>query len=361
VLQPTAAARLLLHDKALSAKVKIKFNPLMGPSITEWAAIGIDYLVYCGSMTYYYTGAEQSCIVPNGVHAVSVKAVGGHGGDVSQPCPPGCWYGDYGGVGGRGALVVSPEVFVHPGQTLYIEVGGNGGDINGPGSGLGGFSTGDPTGGWNGGGGGQVPASGAASAGGGGASDVQTLSCAQLCDQLGFRYVPALDTRLVVAGGGGGGGSGGFMDSNTDATKGGSGGDAGAQEWGGWPGGAASSTAFALLGGGGGGGDPYTGPGGGGESVYYSGANGMFGAGGAGGNDTESEYHSGVYLQGYAGGGGGGGYYGGGGGGGGLFSQADTVGGGGGGGGGSSYGPAGTSVQINVSGSQPYVQVTPLP
>jgi hypothetical protein len=45
VLKPTAAARLLLHEKALSAKVKIKFNPLMGPSITQWASINVDDLV----------------------------------------------------------------------------------------------------------------------------------------------------------------------------------------------------------------------------------------------------------------------------------------------------------------------------
>jgi hypothetical protein len=349
VLDPTAAARLLPHDEALSAKVKIRFNPLTGSGFTQWASILVDDLVYCGSMTYYFTGSEQSCIVPKGVHAVKVIAVGGRGGNVS--------YGNFGGSGGRGALVVDPELPVTPGQTLYIEVGGNGGDVYATHEALYGSAG---AGGWNGGGPGGLPSSGIGGGGGGGASDVQTLSCAQLCDpqSLGFGTLIALHSRLVIAAGGGGAGSGGSDGAGGD-NQGGNGGDAvGDTEWGGSVGGDASQ--FNGQGGQGGFGD--SGGAGGDTDPSYdgsanAGADGMVGAGGAGGADTDS---LGENAGGFAGGGGGGGWAGGGGGGAGFLDQNNTIGAGGGGGAGSSYGQAETTAVVNVTGELPHIQIIPL-
>jgi hypothetical protein len=359
VLKPTPAARRLLgHGHTLDLEAKLEFAPSDGPTINTFIKVNFTNK-YCDGMIYDFTGVEQSCIVPNGVRAVKVIAVGGRGGSVSEPCAEGlnCPFSDFGGQGGRGAFVVSPEVAVQPGETLYIEVGGNGGDTLANeqlccGTGTAG------AGGWNGGGAGQLPSSGAGSAGGGGASDVQTVSCAQLCDQgLGLGTLIALGSRLVVAGGGGGGASGGSTGFGDEASQGGSGGDAG---WEGFPGGDITLTDFfGLTGTGGGGG--FDGTGGAGGNGCHDGANGMVGAGGAGGNDTDSlGYVNGEFVNGYAGGGGGGGYAGGGGGSGGCIDFSDKENGGGGGGGGSSYGPPGTSVQVNMTDEQPHIQIIPI-
>jgi len=67
------------------------------------------------SVTYTYTGYEQTFPVPAGVtslHVVAVSAPGGRG--------------NQGGPGGKGT-VVTADITATPGQTLYIEVGGKGG------------------------------------------------------------------------------------------------------------------------------------------------------------------------------------------------------------------------------------------
>src|SRR5689334_18102001 len=94
---------------------------------------------------FTYTGGEQTFVVPSGVHSLGIRLVGGNG-------------GDGGGIGGT-AAEVAVGLKVEPGETLYVEVGGNG-EESGEG-GEGGFN-----GGANGGGG---------AGGGGGASDIRLL------------------------------------------------------------------------------------------------------------------------------------------------------------------------------------------
>jgi hypothetical protein len=220
--------------------------------------------------TFGATGAEQTYVVPAGVTSIRVTVTGAPGAD-----KPGS------SVGGPGR-VVSADLPVTPGQTLYVEVGG-------PGSGT--------TGGFNGGGAGGTGGWAAPDNigyGGGGASDIRTCPAAGPCASG-----TSLDSRLVVAGGGGGGGvnsaGGGDQPGSGSSFFPDSGGKAGT-----------------LVAGGAGGGPGNDGA---------AGAPGTFGAGGAGAN--------GVGGGTPGGGGGGGGYYGGGGSGSGGAS--------GGGGGGSSY------------------------
>jgi hypothetical protein len=230
------------------------------------AAISPGLASAAAPVTFGSTGTVQTYTVPAGVTAVVATAVGGTGGNS----------GYAGGVGG----VVSSNLPVTPGETLYVYVGGNG--AGGP-SAAGGFNGGGNASGYNGG------------ASGGGASDVRTTS-------------GDLTTRLLVAGGGGGGGS------HFDATA---------------PGGNAGNPNGAD----GQGADSYGNPGGGGtQSAGGTGGSSTVGGGGGGGalgvGGGAGLYFYPPYL---AGGAGGGGYYGGGGGG--SFSA---------GGGGSDYvGPSG--------------------
>jgi len=72
------------------------------------------------SVTFSYTGVEQSFTVPPGVSSISVVATGGGGGSgYSTPA---------GGAGGAAALgaQVTATLSVAPGETLYVEVGGTG-------------------------------------------------------------------------------------------------------------------------------------------------------------------------------------------------------------------------------------------
>jgi hypothetical protein len=241
--------------------------------------------------TFTATG-EQVFTVPAEVSSLHVVAIGGHGGSCD------------GAPGGFGANVTADQPVI-PGQVLYVEVAGNGGDspLNGV--------TDSGAGGFNGGGSGAIEGGG-----GGGASDLRMLPIA----------AGSLGSRLVVAAGGGGsggecGGPGGPAGgAGTSGTTGpacsGSGGGAG------------TSTAGGLNGtgatGGGGCGDP-----------GGAGASGSLGTGGAGG------------PTGFAtgGGGGGGGYFGGGGGGGGA-----SFGPGAGGGGGSNLVPPGGSASADATG-----------
>ncbi len=241
------------------------------------------------SKTFHYTGNEQTFVVPKGVSQLTVVAHGGEGaGFSSYPST------DTAGRPGRVYAIIP----VHPGDTLYVFVGGSGSH-----------------GGFNGGGAGGAYYSGSyAGNPGGGASDVRVAGTG------------ILDRVIVAAGGGGAGqairtygsdygGNGGGLVGKNGAGGGSSGSD----------------------GGGGTGGTQHRGgSGGAGGSNYYGngqpGGGGDLGSGGNGGDARCSNAGGG--------GGGGGGYYGGGGGGGGAATDYYCTyypAQGGGGGGGSSY------------------------
>ena len=187
-----------------------------------------------------------------------------------------------------------------PGETLYLDVGGNGGEG-------GGLNPGGFNGGAEGGG------------GGGGASDVRT-------SPRSTGLLP--DPRLLVAGGGGGGGQNG-------GCVGGRGGNAGEP-------GEESHGDYNCTNGGGGAGTQRSG-GAGGTGGCGFGQGGQLGFGGEGGG-------RGCNLA--NGGGGGGGYFGGGGG------CGATVIGSGGGGGGSSLVPLGGTTELASPSAQPQIQIT---
>ena len=194
-----------------------------------------------------------------------------------------------------------------PGQTLYVEVGGNGGEgahLN--------------PGGFNGGGEGG--------SGGGGASDVRTTTRAA-------GLFP--DDRLLVAGGGGGGGQNG--EGGCLAGAGGAAGSA-----------AGEAGKAGTCGNQGGGPGTQSGGGAGGANGCGHGEAGQLGAGGVGGGNG---YHGESCHFDY-GGGGGGGYYGGGGGCG--SSGASSAGGGG----GSSLVPAGGSEEPASYPAEHEIQIT---
>jgi hypothetical protein len=245
--------------------------------------------------TFDSTGAEQTFVVPAGVTNMQVRAVGGRG------------------AGGSQGAEVEGEVSVTPGETLYIEVAGNGQ--------LG-------KGGFNGGGEG-----GAEAQGGGGGSDIRLAP-----RSAGL----SPDTRLIVAGGGAGGGSSGPL--------GGAAGEEGQGEGRAEPGMPGTATGGGL------GGEVW-------ECVEghnrpgqeTEAGNGTLGSGGRGAGCV-SQDHGGA-----GGGGGGGGFYGGGGGG--LFYDLEcSCGGryslGAGGGGGSSLAPAGGTVALAPATSEPVVQLS---
>jgi hypothetical protein len=281
-----------------------------------------------GSAVFCFTGGEQTYTVPAGVSALEVKAVGGEGGANFSDLAP----------GGFGA-VVSGEVAVSPGETLYVEVGSNGAVNN-------------RSGGFGGGG-----ASGSDGGSGGGSSDIRTCSISAGSCPLG---ATTLGSRLLVAAGGGGAG----VDSlGLSIAAGGVGGTGGADVEGDGVAGAGGPTETATSQGGGGGGGATLSSGGaagtGGVGNPSDGSNGRpggaggLGSGGAGGSAPGG------------GGGGGGGYYGGGGGGAGgvdIAAGFDT-GGGGGGGSGSSYvspfGVTDASIAQDTTGT-PQVTITPV-
>jgi hypothetical protein len=244
------------------------------------------------TQTFNYTGGEQTFTVPAGVTSVEVTAVGGHGGSAT--------------ASGGAAAQVTGKLSVTPGETLYVEVGGNGqnGSPNGGGLAGGGFNGGAPGG-----------------AGGGGASDVRTSPRSNGLSP---------DDRLIVAAGGGGsgqsgsclGGAGGAAEQEGEKGDGcgNNGGGPGTQTTGG-------------IGGGGGCGE---------------GQSGALGLGGEGGGDG----FNGTTCNLDTGGGGGGGLYGGGGGCGASLNSS------GGGGGGSSLVPSGGTSVLASPSAAPEIQIT---
>jgi len=139
---------------------------LVGPM--AWAALP--------TVQTFTSVGESTFIVPDGVSHVSVAAIGAQGGA-----------GYEGGCYADGAEVTG-TLAVTAGETLYVEVGGQGGDSD---------ASANPAGGSNGGGTGGSGGF-ASRAAGGGASEVRTLPAAD--------GVSPVDSRLLVAGGGGGGG-----------------------------------------------------------------------------------------------------------------------------------------------------------
>ena len=256
-------------------------------------------------------GSEQSFTVPDGISNLLVTLQGGHGGAAHD-----------GGAGGLPSRVNAELPVgtggIKNGQTLYVEVGGDG-DAGGTHSGGdGGFN-----GGGRGGDTGLASSYGWPGGGGGGASDIRTVS----------RTVAGrTDSRIAIASGGGGGGG--------DSHNPGRGGTGGQGDGNGFAG-AADSNYRSQPGAGGGTAGTQEGNGVGGTGRKH-GRNGEHGAGGEG--------DGGPYAFGAAGGGGGGLYGGGSGGAGAVLEAAD--GGAGGGGGGSSLVPAGGTVQP-VSVSEP--------
>ncbi|MGA9946445.1 MAG: hypothetical protein WBE79_05975 [Candidatus Cybelea sp.] len=255
--------------------------------VGSWAA---DLRSPHGGKTFYYTGREQTFLVPKGVRRISVVARGAAGGGYYSQ---GVYYL---GLGGRVKAIIP----VQPAETLYVFVGSQGSSYSG---------------GFNGGGNGGY-GSADVGTGGGGASDVR---------EGGHKLK---DRILVVGGGGGLAGNSGNLNYGFGGKGGGS------------IGGTGGSGGYQAGGGGHGGTQRRGGSGGsGGQGGYASrnglpgksGALGVGGSGGAGGSNP----------SGYGGGGAGagGGYYGGGGGGGGGGSYGSLFygGSGGSGGGGSSY------------------------
>ena len=221
------------------------------------------------TVTFNYTGAVQTWVVPPCVNTINVTAAGAKGG---------------GTTGGNGALV-SATLSVTQGQTFYIYVGGNG---------ICGSNTG---GGWNGGGTGKIANSAAnGSCGGGGATDLR----------IGGTTLN--DRAIVAAGGGGMGGgtqdaTGGFGGCTTGGTGvnsfggGGTGGTLFSGGNGGTPWGSGLSGSAGIIGQGGDGATDNcynNSPGGGGGGGFYGGGSGgadcfasaPYGGGGGGGGSS---------------------------------------------------------------------------
>ncbi len=246
---------------AVSAQAALSANTTYHYRIVATSEAGTGYgaeetfSTRAQSVSFGFDGGEQEFLVPTGVFEVQVTAVGAHGAST-------------GATGGAGALV-NGELKVTPGETLYLEVGGNG-TIG--------------AGGFNGGGTAQGGAGG-----GGGATDIRT-------SPLSAGLSP--DDRLLVAGGGGGAGvqgdqaagAGGAAGTAGETVTPNEGGGAGTQENGGTAGNGhcANGTAGQLAQGGTGG--YYTYSGGGGGGGYYGGGGGGAGcsAGGAGGGGGSS-------------------------------------------------------------------------
>ena len=249
--------------------------------------------------TFSFTASEQCYVVPAGVTSLHVVATGGGGRTQSTSF----------------GAVATGDIAVTPGQTLYVEVGGDAFYGNG----------------WNGGG----TFSGGLSSGGG-ASDVRTCGNA-FCALTGGSLS---DPRLIVAGGAGGTGQtnngGGYGGS---AGPGGNGGLA--------PGAGAASTPSMGVGSTGGGAGTASAGGAAGTGASGNGVAGSVGQGAAACNDSCG--------SGGSGGGGGGGWFGGGSGGSGN--------GGGGGGAGSNFGPAltGFTTASTSAGSVVLTPVVPAP
>jgi hypothetical protein len=342
------SSRCLPVPRTLAGLTLLATTTLMLATAGEASALPANCTQLESTVTcsFVYTGGEQHFTVPTAVSNLQVEAVGGRGGDTSL----GSLGYQEGGRGGQAGTASAPAS-VFAGETLYVEVGGDGLAGN--------------HGGWNGGGSEGVNRLGYEAGAGGGASDVRTVTCGSSCASGGT--MGSLNSRLVVAGGGGGGGEVGEGEGiNSDFP----GGNGGAAEGAGTDGSAAEPGAQAFGGSGGRPGELLEVGWGGGGGISFGGSHdggtghaGGLGTGGSGGSAYENDNG--------AGGGGGGGYLGGGGGGGGAGSSGGCCesAAGGGGGGGSSYAPGGTTgigsegdpTSVTISYQVPAVEVTPTP
>jgi Bacterial Ig-like domain (group 3) len=262
----------------------------MALSAGALAALVIPEAALGDTTQFLFSGGPVSFTVPDGVHAMSVTAIGGAGGAPGAP-----------GVGQAGGGKVTNVLAVTPGDTYTIIVGGSGGEAS--------FSPAGnfPAAGFNGGGGGAM----SGDWGGGGGTDVcgpNASSCSNT-------------NALIVAGGGGG--AGGLTQAG--GAGGQSGGDGGPQS---------SDPAVAQ---GGFGATPAAAGAGGHGGTGADPAAGGDGAAGVGGRAAGTQCNTGA---------GGGGRFGGGGGG----SSSNGCGSGG---GGSSVGPAGSTFTSGVFGTIP--------
>jgi hypothetical protein len=274
---------------------------------------------FAQTVSFAFTGAEQTYTVPprvNSIHVVAISAKGGKGSSDTF----GFFQGGRGAVGER----IEADLAVAPGEVLFVEVGGLGGDGSLGGIGIGGFN------------GGGTSTAAVPGGGGGGATDLRTCSAASIVCSGG---VDSLDTRLLVAPGGGGGGAFGHRGQ----LDGGEGASAEFQGSSGETDGCASGE---TSGGGGFGGTLLAG-GQGGTAGNNGGSPGQSGAFGVGGGVT------GGALDPVAGGGGGGGYFGGGSGG-----SSHNCSGGGGGGGSTFVGATATNVDVHLISEPPGVVIT---
>jgi hypothetical protein len=279
-----------------------------------------------------FSGADISCVftqypheqmfeIPPGVRHVTIEAIGAAGGRGYTAAA-----GVTGATGESGGRVLAPLTIPDGVSTLYVEVGGPGGDGAPQSAGAGGYNGGGI-------GGAGIPGSGG---GGGGASDVRTCSItATVCPGGG----DSLHSRLVVAAGGGGGGAGGggFGEGFVNGGIGGVGAD-------GFTANGGSGAAVISGDARGGGGATTARSGAAGRGVLdplFAASAGAIGSGGAGAPLTGS----------YGGGGGGAGWFGGGGGGTGGYA-------GGGGGAGSSFGPDGTTFSHPTDSMGPEIRIT---
>jgi hypothetical protein len=199
-----------------------------------------------GTVTFNFTGALQTWVVPSGVTSVNIQAFGAQGNANAAGV-------SFGGLGGSatGTLAVTP------GETLFINVGGGG-------------ATG-ATGGFNGGGNGGTTGTclTALGGGGGGASDVRQVA-------------NTLANRRIVAGGGGGTAGNRVVSCARGAGGGGGGGYYGGGGGSGYPGVAGVVPTGGTQAAGGTGGVTGT------TFGATNGAPGALGIGGAGGNEIAS-------------------------------------------------------------------------
>jgi len=146
--------------KSINITLLIVFMVLVGID-TTWAQPQ--------EVTFNFTGAQQSFVVPPDVLSIHIQAWGAQGADATISTT---------GLGGLGGFAEG-DLAVVPGQTLEIFVGGQGATVV------------DSFGGGGFNGGGNANATGFERGGGGGASDVRVSGI-------------SLNDRVIVAGGGGG-------------------------------------------------------------------------------------------------------------------------------------------------------------
>ena len=157
----------------------IHWDPRVGRSISPNNAL--PTYKACVSSEFTFTGNVQPYVVPDNVFQLKVDLYGASGGKGYPADMP---------VGEGG--IISSFISVTPGQTLYLVVGGAGGNT--------GVKYGTGIGGYNGGG--SASGSSYVGGGGGGCSDIRLVN-------------GDIDSRIIVAGGGGAsgpdfaGGSGG--------------------------------------------------------------------------------------------------------------------------------------------------------